>query len=263
VKRQQLKPASVVATIKKSLMRQFILLISLLTSIKNFSQDINYTIDTIQVKSEILNENRSIIVYKPQNILETDSVKLIYLLDGEYSNHRFHSFKERFKDSISNLIAVGVINSDRKRDLLYVNSADKFLEFITSELIPVVENGHTINTRILYGHSFGGGFTIYSLINRPDYFNCYIASSPTPIMDLVKEENYLQIDSLCKHKTVFYFSFGSEDMGQVRKWSEILKDNLTGLTFKNLEWRFNIFEGKDHNNSDIAALLNGLNDLKK
>ena len=81
-------------------------------------------------------------------------------------------------------------------------------------------------------------------------------------MDLVKKENYLQIDGLCKHNTVLYFSFGSEDMGQVSKWSEILKDNLTGLTFKNLDWRFKIFEGKDHNNSDIAALLNGLNDLK-
>jgi len=243
-------------------MRLFILLISLLISIDSFSQDTNYTIDTIQLKSEILNENRSIIVYKPQNILETDSVKLIYLLDGEYSNYRFHSLKERFKDSISNLIAVGIINTDRKRDLLYVKGADKFLEFITSELIPVVEKGLKINTRILYGHSFGGGFVIYSLINRPNYFNCYIASSPTPIMDLVKKENYLQIDGLCKHNTVLNFSFGSEDMGQVSKWSEILKENLTGLTFKNLDWRFKIFEGKNHNNSDIAALLNGLNDLK-
>ena len=242
-------------------MRQFELLFFLLTSISIFSQDINYTIDTIQVKSEILNENRSIIIYKPLNILKTDSVKFIYLLDGEYSNYRFQSIKERFKDSISNLIAVGVINTDRRRDLLYVKGADKFLDFITSELIPVAEKDYKINTRILFGHSFGGGFTVYTLINRPNYFNYYIASSPTPIMDLVKKENYLQIDSICKHKIVFYFSFGSEDMGQVSKWSKILKDNLTGLRFKNLDWRFKIFEGKDHNNSDIAALLNSLNDL--
>ena len=243
-------------------MRQFAILFYLLTSISIFSQDINYVIDTIQVKSEILNETRSIIVYKPQNILKTDSVKFIYLLDGEYSNYRFQSIKERFKDSISNLIAIGVINTDRRRDLLYVKGADKFLDFITSELIPVAEKEYKINTRILYGHSFGGGFTVYTLINRPNYFNYYIASSPTPIMDLVKKENYLEIDSICKQKIVFYFSFGSNDMGQVSKWSEMLKDNLTGLRFKNLDWRFKIFEGKDHNNSDIAALLNGLNDLK-
>ena len=41
-----------------------------------------------------------------------------------------------------------------------------------------------------------------------------------------------------------------------------LKDNLTGFIFNNLDWQFMIFEGKDHNNSDISALLNGLNCLK-
>jgi predicted alpha/beta superfamily hydrolase len=257
-----LNEATALCNHKKIHMRQTLIIILFLTSICSFSQGINYTIDTIQVKSEILNENRSIIVYKQLNILETDSVKVIYLLDGEYSNYRIQSIKERFNDSISNLIAVAVINTDRKRDLLYVKGADKFLDFITSELIPMAEKDYKISTRILYGHSFGGGFTIYTLLNRPNSFNYYIASSPTPIMDLVIKENYLQIDDLCKQKIMFYFSCGSKDIGQVTKWSEILKDNLTGLRFKNLYWRFYIFEGKDHNNSDIAALLNGLNDLK-
>jgi enterochelin esterase-like enzyme len=233
-----------------------------LPSINIFPQDRNYTIDTIQVKSEILNENRSIIIYKPQNILQSDSVKFLYLLDGEYSNYRYQRLKEQFKDSFTNLIAVGIINTDRRRDLLYVNSADKFLDFIISELIPITEKDYKTNTRILYGHSFGGGFTVYSLINTPNNFNYFIASSPTPIMDLIKKENYQKIDSTSKRKVIFYFSYGSKDLGQVSKWSEKLKDNLTGMRFKNLDWRFKIFEGKDHNDSDVVALLNGLNDLK-
>ena len=243
-------------------MRPLAVLIFLLHSINIFSQDKDYTIDTIQVKSEILNEYRSIIIYKPQNVLQTDSVKFLYLLDGEFSNYRYLSLKDQFKDSISNLIAVGLINIDRKRDLLYVKNADKFLDFIIIELIPVIEKDYKINTRILYGHSFGGGFTVYSLINKPNNFNYFIASSPTPIMDLIKKENYLQIDSTISRKVIFYFSYGSMDLGQVSKWSEKLKNNLTEMRFKNLDWRFNIFEGKDHNTSDIAALLNGLSDLK-
>lgn len=243
-------------------MRQIIVLIFLFSSISSYSQDKNYTIDTIQVKSEILKENRSILIYKSHNISKADSVKFIYLIDGEYSNYRFQRIKERFNDSISNIIAVGIVNTDRRRDLLYIKAADKFLDFVTSELIPLIEKDYKIKNRILFGHSFGGGFTIYAMNNKPNYFNYYIASSPTPIMDLVKKENYLQIDSICKHKIVFNFSFGSMDMGQVIKWSEILKDNLTGPRFRNLDWRFKIFEGKDHNNSDIAALLNALNDLK-
>ena len=243
-------------------MRQLVVLIFILSSINIFPQDRDYTVDTIQVKSQILNENRSIIIYKPQNILQTDSVKFLYLLDGEYSNYRYQRLKEQFKDSITNLIAVGIINTDRRRDLLYVKSADKFLDFIISELIPLTEKDYKTNTRILYGHSFGGGFTVYSLINTPNYFNYFLASSPTPIMDLINKENYQQIDSTSKRKIIFYFSYGSKDLKQVSKWSEKLKDNLTGMRFKNLDWRFKIFEGKDHNDSDVVALLNGLNDLK-
>jgi predicted alpha/beta superfamily hydrolase len=243
-------------------MRQFVILIFLLTSINIFSQERSYTTDTIQVKSEILKENRSIIIYRPHNILLSDSVKFIYLIDGENSNYRFQRLNEELKDSISNLVGVGIINTDRKRDLLYIKSADKFLDFITNELIPITEKDYKVETRILYGHSFGGGFTVFSMIKKPNYFNYFIASSPTPIMDLVKKENYLQIDSLSKSRIVFYLSFGSEDMEQVRKWSQRLKDNLTGLSFNNFDWRFKIFEDKDHNNSDIPALINGLNNLK-
>ena len=243
-------------------MRQFIALIFLLISINIFSQERNYTIDTIQVKSEILKENRSIIINKWLNISKTDSVKFIYLIDGEYSNYRFQQIKERFKDTISNLIAVGIVNTNRRRDLLYVKRADKFLDFVTSELIPFIEKDYKTKNRTLFGHSFGGAFTVYAMINKPNYFNYYIASSPTPIMALVKKERYQHIDSICKNKVVFNFSYGSRDMGQVRKWSQRLKDNLTGLRFGSFDWRFKIFEGKDHNNSDISALINGLNDLK-
>ena len=105
----------------------------------------------------------------------------------------FKDLKTDLRDSISNLIAVGIINTDRKRDLLYVKSADKFLDFIISELIPLTEKDYKVNTRILYGHSFGGGFTVYAMINKPNYFNYFIASSPTPIMDLVKKENYQKL----------------------------------------------------------------------
>jgi predicted alpha/beta superfamily hydrolase len=228
-----------------------------------FSQEKNYTIDTIQIKSEVLKENRNIIIFKPQGILNRDSVKFLYFIDGEFSNYWYHELQKRFGDSTSDVIAVGIINSDRRRDLLYVNGADKFLEFITTELIPEVEKDYKTKTRILYGHSFGGAFTIYSLINKPDFFNCYIAASPTPIMGLVKKEDYQRVDSLSKNKIVFYFGFGSKDMKQVRKWAQVLKDNLTGMEFKNFDWRFKVFKGKSHNSSGLPALFFGFNNLVK
>ena len=241
-------------------MKQILVLLVLCFSINVFSQDKNYMIDTIRVKSDILQENRIIIIHKPSNLTTIDSVQLIYCIDRESIGRFQRLINERFQDSIPNLILVGIVHTDRRRDLLYVKGADKFLDFVTRELIPAVEKDYKIKNRILYGHSFGGAFTLYSMIHKSSYFNFFIASSPTPIMDLIKKEYYLQIDA--SSKTVFYFSYGSKDMRQVRKWCNRLKDNLTNLEFNNFEWRFEIFEGKNHNNSDISALINGVKDLK-
>jgi enterochelin esterase-like enzyme len=183
------------------------------------------------------------------------------LPDGEYSNYRFQEINTCYKDSIFDFIGVGIIHIDRRRDLLYIHGADKFLDFITLELIPTVEKGYEVKTRILFGHSFAGAFTIYSLLNKPADFDCYIASSPTPIMKLIDKGKYLHADSIVKNKIVFHHSYGSGDMGQVRRWSKKLNDNLTGFEFKHLEYRFTIFEGRNHNNSDIAALINGLHNM--
>lgn len=248
---------------KKPPMRQFMVLFFLIYSIHIFSQDKKYSIDTIQVKSEILQENRSVIVYKPFNISTTDSVKFLYLLEGDESNNIYQEMNARFKDSISKLIVVGIINPERRRDMLYINGADKFLDFITSELIPVVEKDYKTSIRILHGHSFCGSFTVYSLIHKPDCFDYFMASSPTPIMDLISQEDYQQIDSVSNNKVVFCFSFGSKDMKQVRKWSKKLKDNLSEMEFKNLDWRFKIFEGKNHYDSFMVALFWGLQNVKR
>lgn len=239
-------------------MRHLIVWIFILTSINTFSQNRNYTIDTIQVKSEIIKENYGIIVYKPNIIKKSDSVKFLYLLDGEDSNDLYQALSNKLKESITDMIVVGIVNNDRRRDLLYVNGAGNFLSFVSSELIPSIEKGYKTKARILHGHSFGGSFTIYSMINKPELFDCFIATSPTPIMDLVSEESYEKIDSSRNKKLLFYFSYGSKDMKQVQKWSKKLRENLKGMKFENLDWRFKILEGKDHSNSKIDALLDGL-----
>jgi uncharacterized protein len=245
-------------------MKQTLIITAFLFSMVDiFSQDIFFSVDTISIHSQILNEKRNVIIYRPLNLVKTDSVKFLYLLEGEYSNNISNKIHNRFKDSISNLIIVGIMNPERRRDMLYVNGADKFLEFITKELIPVVEKDYKTSLRILNGHSFCGSFTVYSLLNRPNYFNFFIATSPTPIMGLINTKDYQRIDSLSKSNIRFYFSFGSQDMGQVRKWALKLKNNLTGLHFNHIDWRFEILEGKNHGNSDVIALLHALNDLKR
>ncbi len=239
-------------------MKVLLLIPFLLSWLPLFSQQPAYTADTLVLKSAILNEDRTVIVYKPIGISAGDSISFLYLIDGEYSFYRYGRLSEEIPDLVTDIIAVGIINTDRRRDLLYIHGGDHFLDFITNELIPLVEKGYCSNNRILYGHSFGGGYTVYTLLNRPNSFNCYIASSPTPIMQLIKGEDYLKTDSQLKTKTNFYVSYGSRDMGQVRKWAQRLKDNLNNLSFNNLEWHYTVFEGSDHNTSAAESLITGL-----
>jgi predicted alpha/beta superfamily hydrolase len=150
------------------------------------------------------------------------------------------------------------MNPNRNRDMLPVNQADVFLEFIEKELMPVVEKSYQINNRILYGHSFAGCFTIFAMLNRPELFGKYIASSPTPIMNMVETSHYNQLDDGLNNEVQFYFSFGSKDMRQVRKWCNVLIENLKYSDFEFLKVKHNIFPGENHNSSDIISLNNGL-----
>ena len=58
-------------------------------------------------------------------------------------------------------------------------ATDLSLKFLREELIPFVEKNYRTNAfRILYGHSVGGLFTMYTLFNEPDLFTAYLAGSP-------------------------------------------------------------------------------------
>lgn len=59
--------------------------------------------------------------------------------------------------------------------------AADMLAFIEDQLKPWVATQHPIDTRrqSLMGHSYGGLFTLYTLLTQPDAFQGYVASSPS------------------------------------------------------------------------------------
>jgi predicted alpha/beta superfamily hydrolase len=58
--------------------------------------------------------------------------------------------------------------------------AARFLQFIETELIPLVEAKFRASStdRILAGHSLGGMFVLYTLFHQPELFKGYLAASP-------------------------------------------------------------------------------------
>lgn len=65
--------------------------------------------------------------------------------------------------------------------MLGTGGAEDFLQFIEQDLKPYVNKRFTINHQheSIFGHSFGGHFVLYSLINKPTLFDNFIAASPS------------------------------------------------------------------------------------
>ncbi len=59
--------------------------------------------------------------------------------------------------------------------------ADAFLRFLRTELQPELARRYPVDARreALFGHSFGGLFTLYTLLADPDAFDVYLAASPS------------------------------------------------------------------------------------
>jgi hypothetical protein len=85
---------------------------------------------------------------------------------------------------IPKVVVTGIRNVDRNRDYLFAGDknfpnsggAANFSEFLKETWVPLVENEFNGNgRRVLIGHSFGGSYTLYSLMTDPGFFDAYIA----------------------------------------------------------------------------------------
>ncbi|AYU89067.1 alpha/beta hydrolase [Serratia sp. CY68630] len=119
----------------------------------------------------------------------------LYFLDA---NTQFTKLTERHQSrNNDNILYVGIGYQDgvdilkaRTRDYT-VPSDDKefidgggapaFYQFITTCVKPWIESRYPINTdkQTLAGHSHGGHFVLYTLLNHPDAFQNYLAASPS------------------------------------------------------------------------------------
>ncbi|MCK5137888.1 MAG: hypothetical protein KAR19_19030 [Bacteroidales bacterium] len=225
---------------------------------------------TVTISSEILDEDRTMLVYLPPGYEQaTEEYPVLYLLDGE--THFLHGsgivqYLSRL-GLIPQMIVVAITNVDRTRDfspthdqrLPTSGGAEKFLSFLDSELIPHVDEYYrTANFRILMGHSFGGTFATFSLLNNPELFNAHIAISPY----LHYDNNYLIKQSKTKLKSkykthkFFYMTVGYEI-----NYFEPLKEFYTILEEKSgrtIDFQYTIMEKEDHGTIPHLSIYNGL-----
>jgi predicted alpha/beta superfamily hydrolase len=121
----------------------------------------------------------------------------LYIIDGnQYFVYTFEPYGSlvwgnMVKEHITISVAYrpGEINY-RSRDFRSMERAADFVKFFQNELIPFVEENYRTSKkdRTLFGHSLGGHFTLYMLLNAPATFENYIASAPAVSAEIMKYE---------------------------------------------------------------------------
>jgi predicted alpha/beta superfamily hydrolase len=148
---------------------------------------------SLTVNSQILGETQKAFVYLPKDYEKSEKrYPVVYLLDGDY-NFSFTADAVKTLSSWTQrmpaAIVVGISSNKRDRDLTpkpaqvwrppqplpAAGGADRFLEYLTAELIPTIEkNYRTEPLRTLIGHSLGGLFAVHTFSAKPDLFRFYV-----------------------------------------------------------------------------------------
>lgn len=185
----------------------------------------DYTIgEKVSFYSKVLNEERSVIVYTPNSYGLTDQrYPVMYLLDGGAHFHHATGIVQFLSAQglMPEIIVVAVMNVDRTRDFSPTHiderpntgGAEKFMSFMSDELLPFIERNYkTEPYEILVGHSFGGTFATYALLNQPEVFDAYIAISPFMMYDdgFVVKEAKSKLKSNYLSNVQFFMTVGDE-----------------------------------------------------
>ncbi|CAG5074751.1 hypothetical protein DYBT9623_05439 [Dyadobacter sp. CECT 9623] len=237
-------------------------------------------VDTVY--SEVLKENRPILIYSPSYdtaYFSKPAYPVLYVLDGEGYFASLVTMIQQLSAHNGNtvfpqMIIVGIPNlrGTRNRDLTPSPSSmdpnsgggEAFTAFLEKELIPYVDNHYaTAPYRTLIGHSLGGLLVVNTLVKHPSLFNAYVALDPSMSYDegnLLKQSKELLQQQSWKHQSLFLGVANTMnprmDTAQVRSDTTLityhirsilkLKDHLTQATVKGLHWDHKYYSEDDH-----------------
>lgn len=179
--------------------------------------------------SNVLQQKREIEVYLPAESADDPHARFetLYVLDGDW-NAKIVVDIVNFMRQVGFMppvIVVSVPNhfdddgtNSRDHDLTPTVSPDQersggaadFLAFLKTELIPYVEAHYPANgVRSIHGHSYGGLFVFYVLMNDPSLFGGYILIDPAMgwdhhMFDAIAEARLPTIDG--KSKAIYVAS---------------------------------------------------------
>ncbi len=148
--------------------------------------------------SEVVDHDYHIYVHVPRQAAEqAKKLPVVYLLDGGNTFPMLAPYARylSWPGDIPPVIMVGISygtddwRQGNKRSTDYTlpakdrddyGGAKKFHQFLSTELIPMIERNYPADPqqRLLFGHSLGGQFALYCAMFQPQTFSGLIASNP-------------------------------------------------------------------------------------
>jgi hypothetical protein len=251
-----------------------VLLVLVLISSSAFAQV--GTVSKRTIKSQVLGEERAILVRTPQGYdTNKRAYPVLYMTDGDaHIGHTSSTIEFLARNGrMSELIVVGIINTDRTRDLTPTKAvgplaaqfptaggSDNFLKFIATELIPEIEKSYRVQPyRILAGHSLGGLFAVHTLISQPQLFNAYVAVSPS--LQWSDEATLKRAEEFFKTRkelnATLFTSLGNES-GDIGKAFVAFQKLLADTKIKGFEWEAEQMKDEDHGSVVLRSHYVGL-----
>ncbi len=202
------------------------------------------------IASTVLNEERTLNIFLPQNYNKEKSYPVIYLLDGAVTEDFLHitGLVQFFNLQLSmpETIVVGIANVDRKRDFTFrtnlkdlqrdyptTGHSDNFIRFIETELQPFVEKNYkTTQSKYIIGQSLGGLLATEILLKKPNLFSHYLIVSPSLWWDdesLLKQAKLL-MSNQSYHDKYVCISVGRKEHKVMQKDAgdlyDLLRENI-------------------------------------
>ncbi len=260
--------------------------------IRDVSQE---SFDEIKFHSKIVNDEYYLQIKLPKkyHIERQRKFTTIYVLDGNVYFGIVTKLVEQYENMgiMAPVIVIGIGYKDfkemekkRSRDFLFPKAlpeygdelesggAEKFLKTLQNEIVSFVDSNYRTKAenRILMGHSFGGYFCLFALLNnlnnQDETFRSYIAASPS----LNYNNQYLlkklaTINSDFKSPKYVYTSLGSLEDKEDGQQQELISSmfnhfnhSFSSKQFLNTNYKAEIYSNFLHMETPLATFDKGL-----
>ena len=220
---------------------------------ENIKSQLLYEVGILDsIYSDVLTESRALYVQIPSgyNPGKNQKYPVVFILDGEVFLPSVCDVHDYYSGGfMPEMVIVGISNNkNRIRDLTTSTiktkygmpfkeengEAGNFIKFMEKELIPFIEDKYPVTSfRTLIGHSYGGLFTIYTLLKSPDLFANYLAIDPSLDWDeqkLLKEAEGTLTTQKYNNKSLFMSLSGQLHMQDAKVTIDNVMQDTTDFT---------------------------------